>query len=368
MVNNDSLKIKSFLLPISWIYGMVVGIRNLLFDRDILPSESYDKIVISIGNITVGGTGKTPHAEYLTSLLKDDFKIAVLSRGYKRKTKGFLFADESSSAKIIGDEPFQIHSKFKDVIVAVDADRRNGIKMILQKYPDTEVILLDDAFQHRFVLPNISVLLIDYNRLITDDCLLPAGNLREPAHERQRADIFIVTKCPQDLHPMEAREISKALNPRPYQDLFFTYYKYGAFQSVFALSETISHEQIKREGYSLLLVTGIARPEPLIAFLASLSRNVKQITLPDHHFFSANDIQTIVSTFSAINSEKKLIVITEKDAARLIDESLYPESLKSFTYSLPLHVNFLFEGQPTFNNKIKSYVSKNQRNSILSKK
>jgi tetraacyldisaccharide 4'-kinase len=368
MVTNRNVFIRILLLPLSWIYGWITSLRNLLFDREILPSESFPVSVISIGNITVGGTGKTPHTEYLVNLLKKKFHIAVLSRGYKRKTVGYLCADSSASAKTIGDEPFQIYKKNPDIIVAVDANRRNGIKQILQSNPQTDVILLDDAFQHRYVEANQSILLVDYNRPITEDYMLPYGNLRESIDGIKRADIIIVSKCPSNLTPIEARNIYKTLNLLAYQDMYYTSVKYSQPISVFIPNQTLTESSIKKQQFAILLVTGIAQPEPLVAHVKSLSKQVETILLPDHHFFTPKDMSTIIDTFENMSQAKRLIFVTEKDAARLLTEQTYPDHLKPYTFMLPISVEFLFQQQKLFNSKITDYVSKNQRNSNVPKR
>ena len=235
-IEGDLISINKKLLPLSWLYGLGVGFRNLLFEMGILKSRSFSTPVISVGNITVGGTGKTPHVEYLVRLLKDQAKVAVLSRGYKRKTSGFVLADKDATVRSIGDEPFQMKTKFPNVTVAVDRKRTRGIdKLTSGDYvKDIDVILLDDAFQHRYVKPGINILLVDYHRLIIYDKLLPAGRLREPVVSKNRADIVIVTKCPKDLKPMEFRVITKAMSLYPYQQLFFSTHEFEALRPVFS--------------------------------------------------------------------------------------------------------------------------------------
>ena len=225
----DFIKINEWLLPLSWLYGIGVRVRNWLFDCGVLKSRSFDIPVIAVGNITVGGSGKTPHVEYLVDLLRHSFKTAVLSRGYKRESNGYVVAKKKTTMPEIGDEPFQIHSKYKDIYVAVDSNRCRGIDHLTHDAStrDVEVVLLDDAFQHRYVKPGINILLVDYHRLIIYDRLLPAGRLREPRKGTARADIVIITKCPTDLKPMEYRVLKRAvpfprtlfhfnLLPRPY--------------------------------------------------------------------------------------------------------------------------------------------------------
>ena len=220
-IEGDFIKINEWLTPLSWLYGLGVGIRNQLFELGILRQNSFDVPVISVGNITVGGSGKTPHVEYLIRLLQDKAQVAVLSRGYKRKSNGYQLANDNSTMQTIGDEPYQMKQKFPSIHVAVDANRCRGIRHIINEEPtnNTDVILLDDAFQHRYVKPGINILLVDYHRLIIYDKLMPAGRLREPLSGKDRADVVIITKCPKDLKPMEFRVLSKAMNLYPYQSL-----------------------------------------------------------------------------------------------------------------------------------------------------
>ena len=227
-MEGDLIYINKKLRPLSWLYGLGVGFRNMLFEAGILKSHTYATPVISVGNITVGGTGKTPHVEYLIRLLKDKTNLAVLSRGYKRKSRGFLLADNDSTMYDIGDEPFQIKQKFPDITVAVDKKRTRGISRLIngEAGKDIDVILLDDAFQHRYVRAGISILLVDYHRLIIYDELLPSGRLREPVGSKDRADIVIVTKCPPDIKPMDYRVITKAMALYPYQQLYFSTHEY----------------------------------------------------------------------------------------------------------------------------------------------
>ena len=228
-MEGDLIYINKKLRPLSWLYGLGVGFRNMLFEAGILKSQTYATPVISVGNITVGGTGKTPHVEYLIRLLKDKTNLAVLSRGYKRKSRGFLLADNDSTMYDIGDEPFQIKQKFPDITVAVDKKRTRGISRLIngEAGKDIDVILLDDAFQHRYVRAGISILLVDYHRLIIYDELLPSGRLREPVGSKDRADIVIVTKCPPDIKPMDYRVITKAMALYPYQQLYFSTHEYS---------------------------------------------------------------------------------------------------------------------------------------------
>lgn len=366
----DYIKINEWLTPLSWLYGLGVAIRNKMFDIGILNQKAYDVPVISVGNITVGGSGKTPHVEYLISILKDKVKTAVLSRGYKRKTHGYVLADDNSTMRDIGDEPFQMKRKFKNIYVAVDKKRCNGIEHLLndEATKDVEVILLDDAFQHRYVKPGINILLVDYHRLIIYDKLLPAGRLREPMSGKERADMVIITKCPKDLKPMEFRVLTKAMDLFPYQELYFTTIEYDKLTKMFGnggeAKKTIDKEQLK--DVNVLLVTGIASPKLLLNDMKPYCKSIKTMAFGDHHMFSAKDIDKINDEFAALPSPK-IIVTTEKDATRIeAADGLSTEAMEAI-YAQPIHIKFMLDQQEMFNNKIKSYVHKNSRNSILVK-
>jgi len=363
MNQNNAVHINKWLLPVSWLYGIVVYFRNKLFDWNILKQKKYDIPVICVGNITVGGTGKTPHIEYLINILKRDYKVAVLSRGYKRKTKGFILANPDSVASQIGDEPFQIKSKFPDIVVAVDANRCNGIEQLLQ-LPEAErpdIILLDDAFQHRYVKPSYTILLTDYNRLMAYDELLPAGRLREPAYYAEKANMIVITKCPPDINPLEQRIISKYINAFPYQDLFYTYFKYGNLIPVFSNNGNnggkIPLHKIK--DMDVLAVAGIANPQPFYEKIQAFTKNVTEVEYPDHHQFSVRDIATIKSSLDKLSGQNKIIIVTEKDAARLQAINSMDESMKEIMYYLPIEVAFVNkEDQQLFKTKIKEHVRK----------
>ena len=365
-MEGDFIKINEWLLPFSWLYGLGVGIRNTLFDLGILKSRSFDVPVISVGNITVGGSGKTPHVEYLIRLLHNKYRVAVLSRGYKRKTKGFILADENSTMKDIGDEPYQMHSKFKDVSIAVDRNRCNGIERITtdEATKDTDVILLDDAYQHRYVKPGINILLVDYHRLIIYDKLLPAGRLRESKEGKTRADIVIVTKCPKDLKPMSFRVLTRAMNLFPYQQLYFTCLKYGNLKALFH-EGTRSISDIKQDEH-ILLVTGIASPEQMVEDLSPYSKDIISLRFSDHHQFNADDVEKINNTF-AMMPTPRLIITTEKDATRLENIEGLSEEVKNSIYTLPVEVQVMLDQQEKFDEVILSYVQKNSKNSTLTK-
>lgn len=362
----DLIKINDWLLPFSWIYGSIVRFRNWLFDMGLMKSKSFSIPIISVGNITVGGSGKTPHVEYLIRLLHDKAKIAVLSRGYKRKSHGYVLAEESTTMPEIGDEPFQMHQKFSDIYVAVDAKRARGIENLQndEATKDVDVVLLDDAFQHRYVKPGINILLVDYHRLIIYDKMLPAGRLREPLSGKNRADIVIITKCPKDLKPMEFRVLTKAMDLYPFQKLYFTSIDYDTPKGVF---EEKQIELDKLQDYHVLLLTGIASPKQMEHDLKPMTKDITNLSFGDHHSFKGKDIDRINDTFESM-PEPRIIITTEKDAVRLREtEGLY-EKVKSNMYELPIKVSFMLDQQDNFNEKIISYVRKNSRNSILAKR
>ena len=341
--------------------------RNWMFDVCMLKSRSYDTPIIAVGNITVGGSGKTPHVEYLINLLHDKMRVAVLSRGYKRHSRGYQLATPGTPMSTIGDEPYQMKSKYPDVYVAVDKNRQNGISRLTTDAAtaDVDVVLLDDAYQHRYVKPGINILLVDYHRLIIYDKLLPAGRLREQKEGTRRADIVIVTKCPKDLKPMEYRVLKRAMDLYPYQELYFTTLHYCALQAVFG-TQRMSLASLP-EGINILLVTGIASPRQMIEDLAAPSRHITPITFADHHQFTGADADTINNAFDALPSPK-IIITTEKDATRLQGLDALSPHTRNNLYALPISIKFMLGGEEHFNNKIISYVRKNSRNSILVKR
>jgi tetraacyldisaccharide 4'-kinase len=366
MIHN--FKINKILFPFAWLYGLGIGIRNKLFDWKILPTEKFSVPVISIGNITVGGTGKTPHTEYLIRLLNKKYRIAVLSRGYKRKTKGFILADERSDSYTIGDEPFQMYCKFPDILVAVDSNRRRGIKNLLS-LPENrkpEIILLDDAFQHRYVTPSLSILLVNSNRLIYEDCLLPAGRLREQAKNKARANIVICTKCPEDFNQDDYRKIEENLRLQAEQQLFFSIYDYKSLLPVFPEDNPIrkeSIERLKKESYAFLLLAGLANPDDLIRHLKNYTSELRTVIFPDHHHFNKSNIHKIAENFDQITNDKKIIITSEKDAVRLTNNPHFPEKLKALTYYLPIEV--FINQENLFTQKIEEHVATFKRNRIL---
>jgi tetraacyldisaccharide 4'-kinase len=352
---------RPLLLPFSCLYWIVVRVRNLLFDLKILRSKSFCLPIISVGNITVGGTGKTPHVEMLVRQLKHDYQMAVLSRGYKRKSTGFMLATRRSAVSDIGDESLQIKSKFPEIQVAVDNHRVHGVKKLIKINRRPEVIILDDAFQHRYIKPGLSVLLVDYNRPVFHDYMLPAGNLREPWKNSRRADIIVVTKCPSGLLPIERVHFSEKLRLNPKQDIYFTTYSYGSPQAVFTgkkrKNDGFTFKQLRKSHAAILLVTGIANPGPVLQFLDQTLRVHDSIFFPDHHEFTQHDLQLILNRFHSVPGAVKYIMVTEKDAVKLREMDL-DEILKKALLYIPVEVKFLAKGEKPFFKRIEKYIKK----------
>ena len=335
--------IKYLLKPLSWIYGAVAETRNWLFDHKVLPQQEFDIPVVSVGNITVGGTGKTPHVEYLLDLLATTYNTAVLSRGYKRDTKGFILANSKSTPSSIGDEPLQIYRKYGSrVKVAVCENRRKGIYELQRLFPKLDLIILDDGFQHRYVKPAVNILLMDYNRPVYDDHLLPLGRLREGAHNVSRADMVIVTKVPDGLTPIKYRLVSKNLDLMPYQKLYFSNFSYGQLQPVFPDDEPyrVSVDQLTARD-TVLLVSGVANPRGFINHFKSYPFKKVIQRFSDHHKFTRDELEKLESKFRHLSGERKIIITTEKDAVRLAYDPYYPAYLKPFTFYMPIHVRMV---------------------------
>jgi len=333
-------RLRLILLPFSVLYGAIVFVRNWLFDKGFLKSTSYDFPVICVGNLSVGGTGKSPMIEYLIRLLKDQYKVATLSRGYKRKTKGFLLANSTTTASDIGDEPLQFYHKFKnDIQVAVEAERTVGIETLRNLEDSPEVILLDDAFQHRKVNAGFHILLTPFYDLYANDFMLPAGNLREPISGAKRADVIIVTKCPTEVSVAEQTKIRKKLRPKAHQEVFFT---------TIAYSETVQNEQEEvaltdLKDSEFVLITGIANPTPLLQYLNDQQLQYTHLKYADHYHFSESDITTIKQ-----KAGNKRILTTEKDFMRL-------QGSLEHLYYLPIQVQFLADEQK-FQQKVGKFL------------
>lgn len=355
-IKKRPLKINWWLLPFSWPYGCIVYFRNKLFDWKVLKREEYPVSVICVGNITVGGTGKTPHTEYIVNLLRKNHKVAVLSRGYGRKTSGYILADNNSTSLQIGDEPFQIKHKFSDVMVAVDGNRRRGIQNLLDLPEPPQIIVLDDAFQHRYVKASFEVLLTDYNRLMYRDKLLPAGRLRESVSHSRKADMIIITKCPEDLQPLDLRLLEKEVNPFPYQSLYFTKFIYKKLKPVFE-NEIEELEVTSLHNKHILLVTGIASPRTILTKLKEYSDKIETMFYSDHYTFTLSDVRDVKKRFDSIPSDNKIIIVTEKDASRLILLKDIDSELKKYLFYLPVEVSFINErAREDFEEKIEQHV------------
>jgi tetraacyldisaccharide 4'-kinase len=347
-------KARKYLKPLSFLYNKIVKTRNDLYDKNVLKSTKFDTPIIVVGNLSVGGTGKSPMIEYLVQLLKNDFKVAVLSRGYKRKSKGFILANNQTKVKDIGDEPMQFYQKFKTdkVLIAVDANRVNGIKQLLNLENPPQVILLDDAFQHRKVQGGLNILLTPYNDLYVEGSMLPSGDLRENISGAKRAQIIIVTKCPDTLTEKEQFKITQKLQVEMYQTVFFTKIAYA--ENIIGKSNSISTSKLNE--YRIILVTGIAKTKPLTKFLDKIKVHYKHLSYKDHHNFKEKDIKQIRDEYKKINEKKKIILTTEKDYVRTFAES----DLE--IYYLPIKTEFL-NFKDSFNTKIKRYVGQSSRDS-----
>ncbi|WGD33710.1 tetraacyldisaccharide 4'-kinase [Olleya sp. YS] len=330
--------LRIILFPIVPIYYVVTWIRNVMYDKGLKQSKQYDLPIICVGNLSAGGTGKTPMVEYLIRVLKDDAKLATLSRGYGRQSEGFVLADANANAETLGDEPFQFYNKFSEnILVAVDANRQEGISKLLDTNAKPEVILLDDAFQHRKVKAGLNILLTTYTNLYTRDIVLPTGNLREPKSGAKRADLIVVTKCPVNLSATEKKNIIAEIQPLNHQQVFFSTIVYS--DAVVCESNTIKLTKLK----NFKLVTGIANAKPLVEFLRGCSLNFEHVAFKDHHAFSAKEIEYI-ATFDCI-------VTTEKDYMRLKDNA----ALKGKLYYLPIHLEI--DKAEQFDAVVKSFIT-----------
>ncbi|MNK22516.1 Tetraacyldisaccharide 4'-kinase [compost metagenome] len=348
--------LRLLLFPFSIGYGMVIVLRNKLYDLGWFKSTHFDIPVICVGNLVVGGSGKSPVTEYLVNLLSDH-KIAILSRGYGRKTKGFILADETATAQTIGDEPMQFYSKFKQVTVAVCENRVTGINLLKD---DHDLILLDDAYQHRSVKPGFSILLFEYQKLLSPQFLLPAGNLREPFVGYKRAQALLVTKAPIVLTEDERIKCASKFNGKAKNELSFSFITYGELKHLF--SEATQPCSSITSNTTVFLITGIANPLPLITHLKNYSGTIQHHDYPDHYQFSKQNVMKLVKAFNDDPSKEKIIVTTEKDAQRLLDVSFKELLLNLPVFYLPIKIELQQEDKNTFDQKILDYVSSITRN------
>ncbi|MDT0675778.1 tetraacyldisaccharide 4'-kinase [Autumnicola musiva] len=328
--------LRKILFPFSLLYGGITLVRNFLYNCGVLRSQNYQFPVICVGNLNTGGTGKSPMIEFLLKMLLPDYKVASLSRGYKRKSKGYFLLTGKESAEEVGDEPLQFKSKYPNALIAVDEDRRNGISCLSEE--GAEVVLLDDAFQHRKVKAGFNILLTAYHDLYVDDVMLPTGNLREPSGGADRANVIIVTKCPLSLGVEKMEHIRAKLNPRNYQKLFFSYIAYA--EEIVGAGVIKPLSDLKE--FNFTLVTGIANPVPLVKFLEDKNLSFRHLNFPDHHNFSSAEIEGI--------STEKLILTTEKDYMRLKQQM----SVDKLWY-LPITTEFIANGEE-FNSELETFI------------
>jgi tetraacyldisaccharide 4'-kinase len=344
--------VRILLYPFALIYGAIMWLRNRLYDSKFFSSIEFSVPVITVGNLSTGGTGKTPHVEYLIRLLQYRFKVATMSRGYKRHTQGFLLADENTNALRIGDEPMQYHLKYPELIVSVAEERMLGIPALLQRRPDADVVLLDDAYQHRSVKAGLSILITDFAKPYYKDYILPFGNLRESRSAANRATAVIVSKCPPDLSAQQAKEIEARIRPMAHQKVYFTYIQYDAAY------DFLTREPIALTGKSVVLVCGIARPEPLVGYIEKNATAIHTLTYPDHHYFISRDLEEIRSAFDNWSATDKIIATTEKDAARL---HLHIDELKEWNITIaviPIAIQVLFGKGEEFDAAVVNYVER----------
>jgi tetraacyldisaccharide 4'-kinase len=356
MLSNFFLKsFRILLFPFSLLYWVGIAIRNKLFDKNILKSSSFTFPLICVGNLSAGGTGKSPMVEYLVQLLKSNYKVATLSRGYKRKTKGYALATNQTTALEIGDEPMQFHLKFPDIPVAVGEERLVAIPQLLQDRPSTEVIILDDAFQHRSVKAGLNILLTEYSNLFTRDFYLPTGDLRDLKSEYKRANIIVVTKCKAEIGANEKRRIINEIKPQLHQHIFFTSIEYGAIKHL--VNQASYQWNIETE---VLLVTGIANPKPLKKMVEEQTPSYHLLQYADHHIFTIDDLAEIKKRFKKIETTNKIILTTEKDAVRLMK---FEKELADWPiYVVPVKHHFLFDENEKFDSLITDFISQFKTN------
>lgn len=341
--------IRILLFPLSLVYGAVIWLRNRLFDKNVLKSSSFNLPVICVGNLSAGGTGKSPMVEFLLKHLQSHMEVAVLSRGYKRKTRGYSLARPGTTALEIGDEPMQFHLKFPEVTVAVGEERVVAIPQLLHDKPDTKVIILDDAFQHRTVRAGLNIVLTDYSNLFTRDWFLPTGDLRDEKNSYKRADILVVTKCRPELSVAEKTAILEEISPLPHQQVFFSAISYGRPYHILRRDELPLTDSLE-----VLLVSGIANPAPLKKYLQEVTKTYYEIPYSDHHIFSIDDLKDMVKRFESIQAANKIILTTEKDAVRLVK---FEQQLKELpVYVIPIEVQFLFNEQQVFSDLITKFI------------
>lgn len=342
--------VRILLFPFSLLYALIIWIRNIFFDKGWIGSSSFNLPLVGIGNLSAGGTGKSPMVEFILSKFSHQYKLAVLSRGYKRKTSGYALANDQSTALEVGDEPMQFYRKFPSVTIAVGEERIVAIPQLLHDKPETEVIILDDAFQHRYVKPGLNILLTDFNNLFTRDWFLPTGDLRDLPSGYKRANIIVISKCPPHLSELHKKEIEKEIKPLQHQHLFFTSIEYGVpYHIVSKSTKTLNNKT------EALLVSGIANPKPLKKYLSDNTSAYYEMLYNDHHIFSIDDFKDIRKRFESISADEKMIVTTEKDAMRL---DKFKNDLISYPlYVIPIEIKFLFGEEQRFTELITNFIT-----------
>ncbi|NUO02508.1 MAG: tetraacyldisaccharide 4'-kinase [Saprospiraceae bacterium] len=346
--------VKILLSPLALLYGLGVSLRNVFYRTGLLRSVSFNIPVISVGNLSVGGAGKTPHIEYIIRLLKDYINVATLSRGYGRKTQGFLVVESHMNAEQAGDEPLQFKRKYPEILAGVAESRALAIPRLLMEDPETQVVLLDDAFQHRAVQPGLNILLTEYDNLFTRDFLLPSGRLREWRSAYRRADVLVVTKCPPVMESAQKEALIRELKPLPHQKIYFSYYEYGTPYYIF----NPRFQATLQEDRDVLLVSGIARTEYLKTYISEKSRAVFTLAYEDHHFFDDSDLSDIKKAFGNITTEgiQKMILTTEKDAVRLEMHKSFIIENKLPVFVMPVQVQFHFDEKAQFDQTIRDFL------------
>jgi len=348
--------LRLLLFPFSILYGIVVFVRNKLYDARIFSSESFDIPIICVGNLVVGGSGKSPVTEYLVRLFPAH-RIAILSRGYGRQTKGFILADERATAERIGDEPMQFYRKFPQVTVAVCEDRVKGVRLLEAQH---DLIILDDAYQHRAIRPGFSILLFEFEKLLHPQFLLPAGNLREIFSGYKRANSILITKSPEAISQAEEAKCLTNFHAQWKDDTVFSSLVYQDLIPLIA-GEQRSCSSLSEET-TVFLLTGIANPKPLLSHLKQYTEHIRHHDYPDHYRFKEKDIMELIHAFEKDPSAEKIIITTEKDAQRLLDDTLKELLLNLPLYYLPIQIGIRAKDKTTFDQKILDYVSNHTRN------
>lgn len=346
--------------PASWFYSAGVGFRHTLFDWGILKSIEFDIPIVCVGNITVGGTGKTPMAEHLVEQLSKHYNVAVLSRGYKRKTKGFILSTPDMSFKRIGDEPKQIKLKFPSIPVAVCEKRIEGIRRLREAHPEVNLIILDDGFQHRYVEAWINIVLMDFNNPIYEDRMLPLGRLRDVRSSLERAGIFVITKCPDTLSPLDCRMVRKYLDLYPYQSIYFSKFKSADAMPLF--TELTGNEPLK-DDHPVIAVASIANPDSFLEHLERKYTLMDKAIFPDHHIFRMRDVD-YVEQLLAKAPQGTVLVMTEKDAVKFMNSRKIKEATRRAMYYVSINVEFFDDQQSEFHRILSQYVSENQKYNI----